>query len=84
MRRKVGDNVSVGFEDKLTFVLSGPNVATPRERDTSVTAVASASGMGAAGVSSREAIANWWVWSRYAAGTISLVILPAAPCGPTT
>ena len=33
--RKVGDNVSVGFEDRLTFVLSGPNVATPRERASS-------------------------------------------------
>ena len=72
--RKVGDKVSVGFEDKLTFVLSGPNVATPRERDTSVTAVASASGMGAAGVSASEAIANWWVVGvDPAAGTISLV-----------
>src|ERR1700737_1120959 len=28
--RKVGDMVSVGFEDRLTFVLSGPNVAPPR------------------------------------------------------
>jgi hypothetical protein len=37
--------VSVGFEDTLTFVLSGPNVATPRARDTSVTATASATGM---------------------------------------
>ena len=72
--RKVGDMVSVGFEDRLTFVLSGPNVATPRERDTSVTAAASASGMGAAGVSASEAIANWWVVGvDPAAGTISLV-----------
>ena len=27
--RKVGDNVSVGFEDQLTFVLSGPNERVP-------------------------------------------------------
>jgi hypothetical protein len=72
--RKVGDMVSVGFEDRLTFVLSGPNVATPRDRDTSVTATASATGLGAAGVSASEAIANWWVVGvNPAGGTISLV-----------
>src|SRR6266851_3589172 len=71
--RRVGDMVSVGFEDKLTFVLSGPNVATPRDRDTSVTAAAS-TGQSAAGVSASEAIANWWVVGvNPAAGTISLV-----------
>jgi hypothetical protein len=72
--RKVGDMVSVGFEDRLTFVLSGPNVGTPRDRDTSVTAAASATGMGATGVSASEAIANWWVVGVNPAGsTISLV-----------
>lgn len=72
--RKVGDMVSVGFEDTLTFVLSGPNVATPRNRDTSVTATASATGMGAAGVSASESIGNWWVVGvNRAANTISLV-----------
>ena len=72
--RKVGDMVSVGFEDTLTFVLSGPNVATPRARDTSVTATASATGMGAAGVSASESIGNWWVVGvNPAANTISLV-----------
>jgi len=70
---KVGDMVSIGFEDRLTFVLSGPNVATPRERDMSVTAAAS-TGQSAAGVSASEAIANWWVVGvNPAAGTISLV-----------
>src|SRR5258708_12774127 len=59
--RKVGDMVSVGFEDRLTFVLSGPNVATPRDRDTSVTAAASPTGLAPARVSAREAIANCWV-----------------------
>ncbi len=72
--RKVGDMVSVGFEDTLTFVLSGPNVATPRSRDTSVTATASATGMGAAGVSASESIGSWWVVGvNTAANTISLV-----------
>lgn len=72
--RKVGDMVSVGFEDRLTFVLSAPNVATPRNRDTTVTATASATGMGSAGVSASESIGNWWVVGvNPAANTISLV-----------
>src|SRR4029453_6346893 len=29
---KVGDHVSIGLEDRLTFVLSGPNTKTPRDR----------------------------------------------------
>ena len=71
--RRVGDMVSVGFEDRLTFVLSAPNVQTPRARDNSVTAAASM-GQSAAGVSASEAIANWWVVGvNPGAGTISLV-----------
>lgn len=70
---KVGDMVSVGFEDKLTFVLSGPNARTPRDRDMSVTAAASMGGS-AAGVSADQAIANWWVTGvDPAAGRISVV-----------
>jgi hypothetical protein len=72
--RKVGDTVSVGFEDRLTFVLSAPNVATPRSRDTTVTATASATGVGSAGISANEAIGNWWVVGvNPGANTISLV-----------
>ena len=59
--RKVGDNVSVGFEDKLTFVLSGPNIATPRERDTSVTASHRPPVRVPPASQPAEAIANWWV-----------------------
>jgi hypothetical protein len=71
--RRVGDMVSVGFEDRLTFVLSAPNVQTPRARDNSVTAAASM-GQSAAGVSASEAIANWWVVGvNPGGGTISLV-----------
>lgn len=70
---KVGDNVSVGFEDKLTFVLSGPNARTPGNRDSSVTAAASAGGS-VAGVSADQAVANWWVTGvDQANGKISLV-----------
>ena len=37
---KVGDMVSLAFEDRLTFVLSGPNTKTPGDRDTNVTVAA--------------------------------------------
>lgn len=70
---KVGDSVSVGFEDRLTFVLSGPNTKTPGDRDVNVTAGARAGG-GIAGVSADQAVANWWVTGvDTAGGTISLV-----------
>ncbi len=39
---KVGDMVSLAFEDRLTFVLSGPNTKTPSDRDTTVTVAAGA------------------------------------------
>ena len=70
---KVGDMVSLAFEDRLTFVLSGPNTKTPRARDTNVAAAAgTATGVG--GVSAGQAIANWWVTGvDPAAGKISLV-----------
>jgi hypothetical protein len=38
---RIGDMVSIGFEDRLSFVLSGRNTPTPRDRTTSVTAAAS-------------------------------------------
>ena len=70
---KVGDMVSVGFEDRLTFVLSGPNAKAPRDRDVNVTAAASA-GQSMAGVSTDQAVANWWVTGADpAAGKLSLV-----------
>jgi hypothetical protein len=70
---RVGDMLSIGFEETLTFVLSGPNTPTPRDRNTSVTAAASM-GQSAAGVSASTTIANWWVVSvDPGAGKISLV-----------
>lgn len=32
---KVGGEVFVGYEEKLSFVLSGPNARPPRDRDNS-------------------------------------------------
>lgn len=70
---KVGDRVSVAFEDKLTFVLSGPNTATPRDREVAVAATATTP-RGAAGAMADQAVANWWVTGVNAsAGTISVV-----------
>jgi hypothetical protein len=70
---RIGDMVSVGFEDRLTFVLSSPNVATPGDRSVSVTAAARA-GSSAAGVTADQTVLNWWVVGvDPAAGTISLV-----------
>ena len=70
---KVGDSVSVGFENRLTFVVSGPNAKTPGNRDASVTAAARAVGS-VAGVSADQAISNWWVTGvDQANGKISLV-----------
>jgi hypothetical protein len=73
-KTKVGDMVSLAFEDRLTFVLSGPNTKTPRDRDTTVTAVATGTGTSVAGASAGEAVASWWVTAvNPTAGTISLV-----------
>ena len=57
---KVGDLVSVGFEDRLTFVLSGPNARPPRDRDVNVMAAARGPNA-AAGVDANQAVLNWWV-----------------------
>ncbi|MDI1286435.1 MAG: hypothetical protein PSV46_18765 [Reyranella sp.] len=70
---KVGDDVFVGYQEKISFVLSGPNARPPRDRDNSV--IVGASGPRAeAGVAASQRIANWWVVGvDTAAGTLSLV-----------
>ena len=70
---KVGDNVLVGYEEKLSFVLSGPNAKTPSDRQTSV-AVSAAGPKAEAGVAASQTVASWWVvGTDTGAGTISLV-----------
>jgi len=70
---KVGDRVSVAYEEKLSFVLSGPNTATPSSRDLSMTAAAR-TGTRAAGVMADQTVANWLVTGvNTSANTISLV-----------
>ena len=76
---RIGDTVSVGFEDKLTFVLSGPRTRTPRERDMSV-AAAAAAGQRVTGVGASQSIANWWVVGVDPnAGTLTLVDPDSGP-----
>ena len=70
---KVGARVSVAYEERLSFVLSGPNTATPGSRDLNVAAAAS-TGTRAAGVMADQTVANWWVTGvDTTANTISLV-----------
>src|SRR5262245_8826130 len=70
---RIGDTVTVGFEDKLSFVLSGPNTPTPRPRDNTVTAAVS-TGQTVTGTGASQSIANWWVVGvDPTAGTLTLV-----------
>jgi hypothetical protein len=70
---RVGDMVSVGLEDRLTFVLSGPNTPTPSNRDVSVT-VAAGGGQSVAGASVSKSVNTWLVTGvNQSAKTISLV-----------
>ncbi|MDP2330539.1 MAG: hypothetical protein Q8M19_07580 [Reyranella sp.] len=70
---KVGDQVFVGYEEKLSFVLSGPNAKPPRDRSVSV-AVGAAGPKAEAGAAASQAVANWWVVGvDVAGGKLSLV-----------
>jgi hypothetical protein len=70
---RIGDTVTIAFEDRLTFVLSGRNTPTPPNRDVSAIATTS-SGQNVAGVSASQAIGTWWVVGvDPAANTITLV-----------
>ena len=71
---RVGDTVSLGMEDKLTFVLSRPNAQVPAGRDVSATVVAGGAGGGVAGATAQQSIGNWWVTGvNTQANTISVV-----------
>jgi hypothetical protein len=76
---RVGDNVTINFEDRRTFVLSGRNTPVPRQRDTTVAATASM-GQNVAGVAASKSITNWWVVGvDPAANTITLVSPNSGP-----
>lgn len=73
--RKVGDTVSVAFEDSLTLVLPSPDGGMPRDRD----AVAGSVGKGTADPSTDREADTWWLANWYVvavdatAGKISVV-----------
>jgi hypothetical protein len=76
---KVGDNVSLGVEDTRAFVLSGPNVKTPRQGSATVGAAVDV-GQNVAGAAVSKSIANWWVTAvDPAANTITLVSPNSGP-----
>lgn len=70
---RIGDMVSVAFEEKLTFVLSGAGTKAPKDsRTTVVGAVTDGRSMG--GVGANKSVANWWVTAvDPGAGKISVV-----------
>ncbi len=76
---RVGEMVSIAFEDRLSFVLSDRKTPTPANRDVSVVGTA-ASGQNITGVSASEAVGTWWVVGvNPAANTITLVNPASGP-----
>lgn len=76
---RIGDMVSIAFEDRLSFVLSDRKTATPPNRDVSMVGTASA-GQNLAGVSASQAVGTWWVVGvNPAANTITLVNPASGP-----
>jgi hypothetical protein len=73
---KVGDEVFVAYEEKLSFVLSGPNARPPRDRRVSV-AVGAAGPKAEAGAAASQTIANWWVVGVDVAGAKLSLVNPA-------
>ena len=70
---KLGDVVLVTYEQKMSFVLSGPQASTPSERVVGVVAGAKANNSSGA-IVAKTAVANWTVVRTDVAGnTISLV-----------
>jgi len=76
---RVGDMVTIAFEDRLAFVLSDRKTPTPSNRDVSVVGTASA-GRNLTGVSASQAVGTWWVVGvNPAANTITLVNPASGP-----
>jgi hypothetical protein len=76
---RIGDMVTVAFEDRLSFVLPDRKTPTPSNRDVSVVGAASA-GQNVAGVSASHAVGTWWVVGvNPAANTITLVNPASGP-----
>jgi hypothetical protein len=72
----VGDVVTVRFEEKRTFVLSGPNTKTPGDRSTTI-AAAGQVGSTKGAVAADKSITTWWVTAVDTAGNTISVVDPA-------
>lgn len=69
----VGDTIEVAYEERQSFVLSGPNARTPRDREVTGS-VRTGPGQVPAGAVASQTVLNWIVVSANVAGsTISLV-----------
>ena len=76
---RIGDMVTIAFEDRLSFVLSDRKTPTPSNRDVSVVGTAS-SGQNLTGVSASQAVGTWWVVGvNPTANTITLVNPASGP-----
>jgi hypothetical protein len=76
---RIGDLVSIAFEERMSFVLSGRNTPTPTNRDVSAMGTATA-GQNLVGVSASQAVGTWWVVGvNPAANTITLVNPASGP-----
>ena len=76
---RIGDMVSIAFEDRLSFVLSDRETPTPPNRDVSVVGTASA-GQKFTGVAASQTVGTWWVVGvNPAANTITLVNPASGP-----
>ena len=74
---RVGEMVSIAFEDRLSFVLSDRKTPTPANRDVSVVGTA-ASGQNLTGVSVSEAVGTWWVVGVNPAANTIMLVNPAS------
>ena len=76
---RIGDTVTISFEERRTFVLSGRNTPVPGERSSRLAAAASI-GPDSAGVAASSSITNWWVVGVDPnANTITLVSPDSGP-----
>ena len=74
---RIGDMVSITFEDRMSFVLSGRSTPTPPNRDVSAVGAAS-DGRSVTGVSASQAVGTWWVVGVNPAGNTITLVNPAS------
>ena len=81
---RIGDTVTIAFEDRLAFVLSGRETPTPANRSVSAVTTASA-GQDLAGATASQTVGTWWVAGVDPPPVRSPWSIPAAVrCAPST